>query len=315
MDYDRSHGGLIMKWRKLGRIFCPSGQRPWMQSHAAVPSPLQLDGNLYRVYFGTRDAYNSSHIGYVEFDVRSPTKILRISHDYVLGPGPCGYFDDNGVYPGCIVENQERLLMYFLGRNNGTHPLYYMSIGLAVSEDGGATFKRVFKAPIMARSEFDPWMVSTPFVLKEDNRWRMWYLSGFRWEKTGEHLHSFYHIKYAESTDGIHWQRNGLVCIDLREGETNISNPTVIKEDSIYKMWYSYLAGKGYRIGYAESGDGYSWTRKDEAIGIDVSPSGWDSEAMAYPYVFTHEGRRYMLYSGNGFGKEGFGLAVEEPST
>jgi len=68
--------------------------------------------------------------------------------------------------------------------------------------------------------------------------------------------------------------------------------------------------GHGYRIGYAESKDGYQWVRKDNEVGINVSPSGWDSESMAYPHVFTHSGKKYMLYSGNNFGKGGFGLAV-----
>ena len=50
----------------------------------------------------------------------------------------------------------------------------------------------------------------------------------------------------------------------------------------------------------------------DERAGIDVSPSGWDSESIEYPHVFDHAGMRYMLYNGNGYGKTGFGLAVLE---
>ena len=139
----------------------------------------------------------------------------------------------------------------------------------------------------------------------------MWYLSGLKWDKV-EPV-SYYHIKYAESRDGIHWKRDGLICIDLREGETNIASPTVLKENGAYRMWYSYAAtGHGYRIGYAESADGLLWRRMDEGAGIDLSTSGWDSETIAYPSVFSHEGQKYMLYSGNQFGRDGFGLAVEE---
>jgi hypothetical protein len=47
-----------------------------------------------------------------------------------------------------------------------------------------------------------------------------------------------------------------------------------------------------------------------DAAGIDVSPDGWDSEMIEYPFVLDHKGERYMLYNGNGFGKTGFGLAV-----
>ena len=93
--------------------------------------------------------------------------------------------------------------------------------------------------------------------------------------------------------------------------EYAISRPSVLKEDGLYKMWYSYR-GQSYRIGYAESTDGLYWERKDEEAGIDASKSGWDSEMIEYPYVFDHKGERYMLYNGNGYGKTGIGLAVLE---
>jgi hypothetical protein len=31
---------------------------------------------------------------------------------------------------------------------------------------------------------------------------------------------------------------------------------------------------------------------------------------VEYPFVFDHGGARYILYSGNAFGRTGFGLAV-----
>lgn len=33
---------------------------------------------------------------------------------------------------------------------------------------------------------------------------------------------------------------------------------------------------------------------------------------IEYLFVFDHNGKRYMLYAGNGFGKTGFGLAILE---
>ena len=304
-----------MNWCKLGLIFSPSGQYPWMRTHAANPVALRLEGDLYRVYFASRDEHNRSHVGYVEFNIRSPQDILNLSTKPVLAPGPLGYFDDHGVYAAAIVEHERKLFMYYTGWNPGARrPLFYTSIGLAVSEDMGKTFHKTSPAPIMARSDFDPWMVSAPYVILDQSIWRMWYISGFKWEERGGSLHSYYHIKYAESKDGVQWMRNGLVCIELKEEERNIARLCVLKENGIYKGWYSYSAGQGYRIGYAESPDGYIWTRMDDKTGIDVSLSGWDSNALAYPWVFTHEGRKYMLYNGNEFGKEGFGLAIEVPS-
>jgi hypothetical protein len=72
-------------------------------------------------------------------------------------------------------------------------------------------------------------------------------------------------------------------------------------------MWYSHR-GKNYRIGYAESLDGLHWTRKDNEAGIHVSRSGWDSQMIEYPFVFDHQGSRYLLYNGNDYGKTGIGL-------
>ena len=55
-----------------------------------------------------------------------------------------------------------------------------------------------------------------------------------------------------------------------------------------------------------------SWERKDEAVGIDRSAEGWDSIMMCYPYVFQHNGRKYLFYNGNGFGESGLGYAIME---
>ena len=87
----------------------------------------------------------------------------------------------------------------------------------------------------------------------------------------------------------------------------------VLRDDGLWRMWYSHRGTEyPYRIGYAESRDGLRWTRRDALAGIDISESGWDSEITAYPFVFDHDGNRYMLYAGNGYGREGMGLAVLE---
>ena len=184
------------------------------------------------------------------------------------------------------------------------------AIGLAISEDRGKTFRKFSEGPIMDRTYMEPHSVASNCVLYDDEIYRMWYLSCTKWVLSGENLKHYYHIKYAESKDGIHWERTGVVAIDFKDdNEYAISVPRVIKENGKYKMWYSYR-GKAYRIGYAESKDGISWIRKDEEVGIDVSESGWDSEMICYPFIFDYGSRRYMLYNGNDYGKTGFGLAI-----
>ena len=121
-----------------------------------------------------------------------------------------------------------------------------------------------------------------------------------------------YNIKYAESTDGLIWKQDGLVCIDFKSrDETALARPCVLFENGIYRMWYSFKdPAIGYRMGYAESFNGLDWERMDEQVGIDVSESGWDSEMIQYPYVFNHKGNKYMVYNGNGYGENGAGLAI-----
>ena len=297
------------EWQKLGLIFCPSEQRSWMKSHAAVPIAECLGNDLFRIFFTTRDERNRSNTGYLVVDINRPSDILELSSEPVLVPGDLGEFDDSGAMGSWLVSDEQTRYFYYMGWNLGVTVPFRNSIGLATSTRGDA-FQRYARGPVMDRSMQEPHFCSTPCVLKADNLWRMWYLSCTGWRLLNEQPQHRYHIKYAESADGIEWERQGLVAIDYRDdGEYAISRPSVIKDEDGWKMWFSYR-GESYRIGYAESEDGRHWKRLDQLAGIDVSPDGWDSEMIEYPYVFDHADRRYMLYNGNGYGLTGFGLAV-----
>ncbi len=301
-----------MPWKKLGLLYKPSGKHHSMLTHASLPVAHQLKDTLYRVYFASRDSLNRSHVGFFDIDLRNPLEILGECELPVLSPGPLGYFDDFGVYPASIVHTNNDLYLYYIGWSPGSvSPLFYANVGLAVSTDGGFSFSKIRKAPILGRDEIDPWMVTSPCVLKE-SLWRMWYVGGLRWDDTVTPWQSYYHIKYAESFDGITWEKKDRVCIELNPGEHNIARTRVVRSDGFYEAWYSMNSGTGYRIGYAESNDGLLWNRRDEASGIDLSKDGWDSEAQAYPYVVDTPIGRYMLYNGNGFGRTGVGIAVWE---
>lgn len=302
-----------MIWRKLGLVFKPPGPWHWHASHGSLPTTLMVSESRCRIYFAARDGLSRSHVVFVEIDPADPTTVLETSDDAVLAPGPLGCFDDHGVFPGTVLRDGDRVLLYYIGWNPGARPpLFYASIGLAVSTDGGKTFTRQSPAPILSRSRHDPCLVTSPCVLHEQDGWRMWYVSGLRWEEHGETLRSWYHVKSAKSWDGACWERRGNVCIDLAGEERNIARPCVRREADGYRMWYSYDAGDGYRIGTAESSDGEDWVRRDSEAGIQPSVSGWDSETLAYPWVFEHRGARYLLYNGRGYGREGFGIAVAE---
>jgi len=298
-------------WRKLGLVFSPSGEIPWMKTHAAVPIAEGLGGNLFKMYFSSRDDHNRSYTGYVVIDIEQPIRILDLSKEPVLGPGGLGEFDDSGAMACWLTSHGGMEYLYYIGWNLGVTVPFRNSIGLAISENGGG-FERYSNGPIVDRSVREPHFCASCCVFPGEDYWRMWYLSCTDWRMQNGKPEHRYHIKYAESLDGINWKRDGLVAIELsNESEYAISRPSVMKDADQWRMWYSFR-GRSYRIGYAESVDGRQWQRLDHHVGIDVSATGWDSEMIEYPFVFDHAGQRYMLYNGNGYGKTGFGLAVLE---
>jgi len=300
-------------WNKKGLIFSANGQFEWMQTHAQLPVADLVSEDTIRVYYAGRNSSSVSSIGFAEFDINNGFKLKRFSEEPILKPGSIGTFDEHGVFPASIVTHNGQKWLYYIGWNKGyKQPLFYASIGLAISDDGGETFTKISQAPIMSRSDFDPCLVTSPNIFIDNGIWRMTYVSGVRWEEINGKLKSYYHIKYAESLDGISWNREGIVCVDFRdEEESNIARSSVVKENGIYKMWFCYVYGEQkYRIGYAESNDCKIWERKDELSGINVSINEFDSDMICYPNILTINGIKYMFYNGNNFGEKGFGLAI-----
>lgn len=298
-----------MKWRKLDHIYAPDGRLPWARSHAANPVAEQIEGDLFRVYFSTRDERNRSSIGFIEIDIRNPGKILRLPEIPVLAPGELAMFDDSGASVGCIVPVADKRYLYYMGWHLTVTVPWQNTLGLAIGDGPDRPFRRHSRLPIVPLDETDPYTISYPWVAVENGSFRMWYGSNVAWGARKEDMRHL--IKYAESTDGVHWTRHNVIAIDFNSPEEYaICRPCVRKDGNVYRMWFC-ARGNTYRIYYAESSDGVAWRRTNEPA-LQVAESGWDSEMVEYPFVFNHRGDRYMLYAGNGFGKTGFGIAVLE---
>jgi hypothetical protein len=248
-----------------------------------------------------------------------PQSISTVSHvdsEPVLSLGEPGTFDDSGVMPSWMIHNGDELWLYYIGWNVSSTVPYRLSIGLAISRDGGATFFRHSHGPVVDRNVDEPYFVTTPCVYRDDDHWRMWYVSCTGWREIGGRLEPAYHVKYADSCDGIAWKTSGISCIDLGN-EYAVARPCVFRRGDGYAMLYSYRAllnyrsdaGSAYRLGYAESDDGIRWERMDDRVGIDRSASGWDSEMIEYCWLQQHASETYLLYNGNGFGRSGIGIA------
>lgn len=297
-----------MQWEQRGRLLPAPLPVEWARSHAALPHACPLPDGRVRTYLSARDELGRSHIGFAEFDPVAHPDGLAVSPSPILDPGPRGAFDDSGVTTSCLVQHSDAHFLYYTGWSLGKTVPFYLYVGLAVSDDG-EHFERVSAAPILERDDVDPFLTASPWVLFDEGRWRMWYVSATHWQVVEGVARHSYHVRYAESDDGISWRRDGIVCIDFsNEDEHAISRPCVVRDGDVYRMWFS-ARGPSYRIGYAESADGITWERKDEEAGIESSGE-WDAEMQAYPAVFDHDGRRYLLYNGNGYGRTGIGWAA-----
>lgn len=299
-------------WQKLGLLYCPSssGRHPKLLTHAANPLPIRLGGDVYRIFFSGRDASNRSSVGAVDIDIARREVVCEHWLPF-FEHGPEGSFYADGVSIGnCYIADGVQYML-FMGWQNPEAGHWRGDIGrLIVRPD--FTLELDSSTPFMASDAVDPISLSYPWVLERpQGGYHMWYGSTATWDAgNGEMLHV---IKSATSTDGHSWNREGL-AVPYSVGKAQaFSRPTVDRQDNgKHEMWFSYRSGNGekYRIGHADSLDGVNWELSLENSGIDVSAEGWDSEMIEYPFVLDHDGRRYMLYNGNGYGKTGFGLAV-----
>ena len=296
-----------MTWHKRGLVLLPPRRAPWAVSHAALPV-ADASAERLQVYFSPRDNRGRAHIARAQLDLDAP-HAGRAEAIEVLAPGAPGAFDEAGATVSCLVIAGDLQVLYYTGWTIPAERPFMLQVGSARSTDGGLTFHRTSTLPLFEADAVDRHLTASPFVMLEDGAWRMWYVSGTGWRDDGQPC---YHIKYAESTDGVHWQRNGLVCIDYEDpSEHAISRPSVIRDADGYRMWFA-SRGTRYRVRYAESKDGLTWQRQSEPGGVTTSETGWDSGMVAYPHVFDRGSQRMMLYNGNDYGKTGIGLAVTD---
>lgn len=311
-----------MAWKKLGMVFeCAKNKQSWVKSHAMIPTPLVLEDRV-RVYYSSRDTQGQSRITYVDFSCNDPTQIIDIYDEPVLPLGKLGTFDDSGTLCTSAIKHNNRIYLYYTGYNIRLKVPYSNSGGVAISEDNGKNFYRLYDAPILDRDLNEPYFSFSPTVIFHNNIFRMWYSSCTEWVLVDGKPESVYNIRYCESEDGIIWKKSYCDCFEKGHLHEASTRPSIIVEGNDYKMWFCYRDceafrdGKGsYRIGYAESDNPKVWSRTDTKAGIELSEFGWDSTMQAYPAVFELNNRKYMYYNGNGFGIDGFGCAVWEDET
>jgi predicted GH43/DUF377 family glycosyl hydrolase len=303
-----------MRWAKRGRVYVPPGDLPWAQHYAFPPTPVRRGDGVLRLYLAFCDADTVGRVGYVDVREEAPAEILEVSRRPVLDIGAAGMFDENGVLPTSVIPVGDLLYMYYVGYQLGYGVTYYQFQGLAISSDGGETFERASRVPVLDRSDAEPLNRTSAFVRHHGGRFQMWYVGGDSWTTVGEKPLPVYNMRFLESEDGVEWGPEGEVCMDFDlDDEHAFGRPWVWDEGGGLAMMYSVRTrSKDYRLGLARSRDGRRWERHDDEVGIDVSDDGWDSEMIAYGSVVTGDDATFLFYNGNERGRTGFGYAELE---
>ncbi|MEO7311362.1 MAG: hypothetical protein ABIX01_13250 [Chitinophagaceae bacterium] len=249
------------------------------------------------------------------------SEVKNVAKKTVIELGQLGTFDEHGIFPINPCRDGDRIVAYTCGWNRRISVPVETAIGLVESFDNGETFVRLGHGPVLGASLKEPVLVGDGFVKKYDNSYYMWYIFGTKWIKQtpDEPQARVYKIGYAISNDGSNWKKHDGVQIikDVLNEDECQALPSVTKIGNRFHMYFCFREAtdfrknpnRGYKLGYAFSDDLINWVRDDSQSGISNEENEWDTEMKCYPHIFEVEGKVFLLYNGNEFGKSGFGLA------
>ena len=316
-----------LKWNKMGLLFEPNKFNigDWMHEFAQAPCTLEFN-DFIRVYFSCRSKPNeknqyTSYAAYVDLCKNNLFKVLDIAKNPILKLGKRGTFDEFGTYPISVLREGKKIVAYYGGWTRCESVPFDVSIGYAESVDDGKNFEKLGDGPILGHSLEEPFIISGPKIRKYNDKWYLFYIAGKKWIQVDGKQEPIYKIRLATSDNGLTWNKlNKDIIADLIGQDEAQASPDVIFINNKYHMFFCYRHAtdykqnkdKSYKIGYASSENLVDWVRNDSKAGIIISDSGWDSEMISYPHLFQLNGKLFMLYLGNEFGKYGFGIAELE---
>ena len=128
--------------------------------------------------------------------------------------------------------------------------------------------------------------VYAPCVMRDGATWRLWY--------GGQGQDGHDRIGLAESEDGLHWSRRGVVLDD--PAANHINDPEVFKVGDRYHMLYTRAAREIIdEIHWAESEDGVRW--EPRGVALAAGPAGsWDGLSVGRPTVARAADGRYLMW-------------------
>ena len=229
-----------------------------------------------------------------------PTTLLPLTPDTaspVLAPTASAALDNDNVDDPAVAKVGSTYVMWYSGTSDdGRAPVIFM----ATSADGTNWTRANGGAPVLqgTPSSFDENGIHGPEVLYDPadpvTPYRMWY-SG----RAGV----FGAIGYATSLDGVTWMKSPLPALTHGSAGSADSfaaaDPTVLKDGSTWKMWYTGDDSNKKRIAYATSVDGVTWAKGGKVIAPEDPGVSANIEFGAFaPTVWKTASGYSMLLTG-----------------
>lgn len=302
------------QWRRCGRIYNPADHpRPWARFNSTLPTPIIHPDGYIRLFVGMGAENLISRIGYVDLDQNNPQKILAVSQEPVLDIGAPGCFDDNGVVPIQAFYHGDELVLIYVGFQLHTKIPYTLFPGLAYSKDNGLSFYRKVETPFFERLSTEKFFRTAPHLRFENNRWKAWYIGGNDWIEGSTKQLPVYQMRYAESPSLDFRTAQSKVILDNTKEFHGYGRPVIVSTAvGNYQMHYSARSITGYRLRIARSNDGISWLDHSDLQFSHGQLQPWESDMTCFAYPLTVEGKQYLFYNGNEYGRSGVGLAFDD---
>ena len=193
------------------------------------------------------------------------TSWQRYQDDPIMPRGDESSPDGAGACVPMVVRVGERWMMWYTAGQ--LHPAGHQNIHIchAVSEDG-IHWEKYAGNPVLTDDFTDGAarsVTSRCYVRHDDDVFRMWY----------SFAKPDYRIHYAESLDGIHWERSPIApVLDVSPApawdDMMVEYPEVQTVDGVYRLWF---CGNNFSsVGYAE---GISETSLEMSIRSGKSPT------------------------------------------
>jgi hypothetical protein len=155
--------------------------------------------------------------------------------------------------------------------------------------------------------------VRTGFIVKDGPLWKAWLAQSDGIVDVGGKPTPSYSLGYAESADGICWPAASVECLAQgRDGIFGYGRSSIWRDEQGYHGMLSVRRHSGYRIEYAQSRNGVSWSIPCSS-GFALLPEHTaqnerQAETM-FPSVIRVDGTLYAFYNGDGFGRNGIRCA------